>query len=182
MDDDDDTPPAPPRPSQIPSWVTLGFVLGALFVLALPRRGQVAPSAAPAPGAAPVAAPAPAKPAAPPEAPRIATIEAVFEDWGRYAVWSNDLTEVALWNAGTKDYTDYFEVARVGDGLYFRTLTSLSRPILMHGVPDGSPLQYTETAKQRREWLNDVQRENTKAFAEGIQKTFGPPAEEPQKK
>ena len=52
MDDEAPAEPLPKKPSQVPSWVTLGFVLGALFVLALPRR---APEPAPrAPADAPV--------------------------------------------------------------------------------------------------------------------------------
>jgi len=138
-------PPNPAKPSQIPSWVMLGFVLGAAFVLALPgRRGPPAREAAP--------------PASPPAvkyvvAPHLTTVEAVFAEWGKYAVWDNDVTEVALWNADSKDFTDFYEVVRLGDSTYFRSIPHLTRPVLTHGVIAGSPLEFTETDAQREEWL-----------------------------
>ena len=36
MDEEDPKPPSPSQLSKIPSWISLGFVLGALFVWALP--------------------------------------------------------------------------------------------------------------------------------------------------
>jgi hypothetical protein len=167
---DDDSPP-PAKPTQVPSWLTLGFALGALFVLALPKRAAVEPQTRPA-------AEAPAKPAPPRP---ISTIEAVFADWGRYALWSDDTTEVALWNADTKGYSDYYEVLRFGDNFYFRTLPRLTRPILDHGVPDGAPLEYTCTVRQREEWLREVGAENMRALSEGVRQSLAPPTPLPQK-
>jgi hypothetical protein len=162
MDEDEPSKPAPEKPSQVPSWVTLGFVLGALFVVALPRRAGVEPGPRPE-----ASEPAP-KPAPPREAPRLTTIEAVFAAWGRYAVWSNGTTEVALWNSDTRSFSDCYEVAKVGDAYYFRSITSLTRPILTHGVDSDSPLQYTETARQREEWLGEVGKEKWKAIGESL--------------
>jgi hypothetical protein len=142
MDEEEPTPP-PSKPSQIPSWVTLGFVLGAGFVLALPRRAT-----------APLPVPAEPRPVVKYVAmPRMTTIEAVFAEWGKYAVWDNDITEVGLWNADTKEYSDLFEVLRVGDATYFRSIPRFTRLPLIHGVKPGSPLQFTETEAQRQEWL-----------------------------
>ncbi len=139
MDESSDQPPA--RVSTTPSWVMLGFVLGALFVWALPRAAG--PSAdAPRPPRTVVL-----------ERPKASDIEAVFTDWGRFAVWDHDLTEVALWDVEKKAYTIFYEIYRNGDALYFRSIPHLTRPLLTHGVPHGSPLQYTETEEQRREWL-----------------------------
>src|SRR5271157_2718757 len=109
MDEETETPsePAKAKPSQVPSWVTLGFVLGALFVMALPKRE--AEEARPRPPVGEAAAAKPAKPAA---APRITTIEAVFSDWDRYAVWSGTTTEVALWSTDTMSYSDCYEVLK----------------------------------------------------------------------
>ncbi|HEX3728489.1 MAG TPA: hypothetical protein VHV47_01705 [Opitutaceae bacterium] len=140
----DETPSiAAAKPTQTPSWVMLGFVLGALFVLALPRHG--------APGRPP--APAPAPPPLPP--PSLTTIEDVFATWGKYAVWDNDTTEVAMWDSGRKAYADCFEVLRVADVFYFRSIPNLTRPLLEHGLPDNPnpPLEFTETQAQREEWL-----------------------------
>ncbi len=150
MDEDEPPPPPPSRPSQIPSWVMLGFILGAGFVLALPRR-----EARPDPQAAarPVAATQVLRIAAAP--PRVTTVEAVFATWGRYAVWDNDLTEIGVWNPAAGQFTDFFEVLRFADGYYFRSIPLLTRPVLTHGIPSGSPLEFTETEAQRREWLKE---------------------------
>ena len=168
MEDETPSEPAPRKPSQVPSWVTLGFVLGALFVLALPRR-----AAEPVPR--PAAAEGAPKSARPPEAPRLTTIEAVFAAWDKYAVWSDGTTEVALWNPDTKSFSDCYEVARVGEAAYFRSITSLTRPILTHGVVEESPLQFTETARQRQEWLGEVGSEKWKAIGEGMRRSLAPP-------
>jgi hypothetical protein len=155
MDDTDDEPPrksyplAPSKMSKTPSWVMLGFVLGAAFVAALPPLGERKITATLEPGPRP----APAAPAAPREAQPLATIEAVFAAWGEHAVWWDDVTEVALWNSATKEFSDYYEVRRFGRTNYFRSIPTLTRRLLTHGkvYPD-SPLQFTETEEQYQEW------------------------------
>src|SRR4051812_35386751 len=105
MDDYEDSPaPAPAKLSKTPSWVMLGFVLGAVFVWALPRPAKTVS-----------AAPEKAQIAAAPRTPaqvRLTTIEALFSEWGRFAVWENDLTEVAMWNIEVSQFADIFEVFR----------------------------------------------------------------------
>lgn len=168
---DDEAPEAPkPKPSQVPSWITLGFVLGALVVMALPRRGAPEAPARPA-QAEPAATPVPR-----PSAPRLTTIEAVFAAWDKYAVWSNGTTEVALWNPETKAFSDCYEVARVGENTYFRSISGLTRPLLTHGVVADSPLQFTETEGQRLEWLREVDKENFKAISSAAREAFPVPA------
>jgi hypothetical protein len=158
----DEEAPAPhAKPSQIPSWVTLGFVLGALFVLAWPRRSADVADARPVADAAPPKAPA----AAP--APRMATIDAVFQAWGGGAVWSDGTTEVALWSPETKSYSECYEVVKFDGEYYYRPIPALTRPILTHGILENSPLEFTETELQRQEWLGEVRKENWKAFTEG---------------
>lgn len=171
---DDETPETKTRekPSQVPSWVTLGFVLGALFVVALPKRAPEAPPAAPA------VEEAPAKPAA---APQISTIEAVFTAWDRYAVWSDDTTEVALWDSGTKSFSDCYEVLKTPNGYYFKSIPELSRPVLSHGVAENSPLQFTETERQRQEWLDAVHKENMRALSAGAADALAPSQAPPAK-
>jgi hypothetical protein len=168
MDEDTPTKPAREKPSQVPSWVTLGFALGALFVLALPRRAPVAPPPAP------VIEVAPPGPAKPPEAPQVTTIEAVFSAWDQYAVWTNDTTEVALWDSGTKSFSDFYEVLRTANGYYFRSIPGFTREILTHGVADNSPLQFTETERQRQEWLDAIHKENWKALSAGAINALAP--------
>lgn len=165
--------PAQAKPSKVPSWVAVGFIAGALFVAALPKGA--APEAGPRPDAI---APAPR----PASAPKIATIEAVFAAWGKYAVWSDDTTEVALWSTETMSYSDCYEVLRTGEAYYFRSIPALTRPVLTHGVVEDSPLKFTETDRQREEWLAEVDRENLKALSEAAHQAFGPAAPETQKK
>jgi hypothetical protein len=167
MDEDPQSKPLPEKPSQVPSWITLGFVIGALFVLALPKR-------APVPPPPPVIEEAPPLAGRPDEPPRLTTIEAVFASWDKYAVWSNDTTEVALWDSSSKSFSDCYEVIRSGTDYYFRSIPSLTRPVLTHGVAENSPLQFTETLRQRDEWLDAVQRENWKALAEGARDALAP--------
>jgi hypothetical protein len=125
----------------------LGFLLGVLFVTAWPGRKP-----APPPVAAPVAAEARPKPA--PAAPGSFTaIEAVFAEWDGYAIWDNDLTEVALWNSKTKDFSDCYEVLRSGSSYYFRSIPRLTRPVVTHGIKVNCPLEFTETEEQRQERL-----------------------------
>ena len=80
-------------------------------------------------------------------------IEAVFEAYGQPAVWDNDLTEVALWNSETKSFSEFYEIRRTRDALYYRSIPRLTRRVIRHGklLPD-SPLQFTETEEQYREW------------------------------
>jgi hypothetical protein len=142
-------PISPSKLSKTPSWIMLGFVLGALFVLALPPLGNK--TVAPPPSTISVER---AKPAAPAEPPQLTTIEAVFEVWKDYAVWSDDTTEVVAWNAEKKAFSDIYEVRRLGGAYYFRTLPRLTRRIVTHGKPPPTecPLQFTETEEQYREW------------------------------
>lgn len=172
--DPDDVPPPPPpaRLSMIPSWVMLGFILGAAVVWTFEHK--------PAPTSKPVIAAAKkpaAGPAAPPivlSPPRLTAIEAIFEEWGQYAVWDDDTTEVALWNGEAKGFTDYFEVTRVNGHFYFRSISRLTRPLLTRGIKENSPLQFTETIAQREEWARQVREENVRAFTEAARETFNP--------
>lgn len=157
MDESEEVhPPAAAKLSKTPSWVMLGFLLGVLFVLFLPRQ-------APPPALGPATAPTPAS-RPPPTVERALFFEGVFAEWSKYAVWENDLTEVGFWNADTKSFSDRFEVLRSGDRVYFRSIANFTRPVLTHGVPDNSPLQFTETQALRDEWLKENSAENVRKF------------------
>ena len=141
-------PPSVSRLSKTPSWVTLGFVLGALFVWALPHvENNLAPP--PATLATTVRL----------ERPQLTEIEAVFAEWGHFAVWENDVTEVALWDVDKRSYAICYEVLRSGENFYFRSIPRLTRPVLTHGLHETMPLQFTETEAMRREWLERGQYE-----------------------
>ena len=161
MDEDPPAPEAKSKPSQIPSWVTLGFALGALFVMALPRRGPEAPE---------VAAPTPVLKAVAPS--RVSTIEAVFADWGRFAQWNGSTTQVGMWNPETKSYSDFFEVLRMGDALYFRSIPALSAPVAKVEVPPECPLEFAEPS--RSDAAQAEERRDIGAISKGIRDSFGP--------
>jgi hypothetical protein len=152
----DEEEPKPERPypistakmSKTPSWIMLGFLLGAAFVAFLPPLRKPAPRE-------PVMLKAiePARTTERREPPQLTTIEAVFAEWGRHAVWDDDVTEVALWNLKDKAYSDFYEVRRVGDAFYFRTIPQLTRRVVARGKPiPESPLLFTETEEHYREW------------------------------
>lgn len=152
------SPPPPAKPSKTPSWIMLGFVIGVGFMLALPRRENqpaAPPALRPVPGPATVERPT---------IDRAEYFEAVFAELGQPAVWENDLTEVAFWNAEKKAFADRYEVLRMGDRFFFRSILHFTRPLLTHGVPDNSPLQYTEPQARRDEWLRENSAENLRAF------------------
>jgi len=147
---DDDTPtesrPRPPaRMSMTPSWVMLGFVLGAFFVWALPEPEKIPPSPQPAPEQR-----APEQMLLAARLPRLTDVEAVFAQWDRYAIWDDDVTEVAYWNEETRSFSNFFEVLRVGDRLFFRSIPKLTRPLIKRGVEAHSPLLFTGVAEVSR--------------------------------
>lgn len=158
-------PPSADKPSQTPSWAMVGFVLGALFVLALPHREPELPAAPVMPARALAEPPARRAPIAP---PRVSTIEAVFDTYGHYAVWDHDMTEVALWNSESESYADCFEVLRTPEGFFFRSIPQLTRPVLTHGVKADFPLRFTETADQRAEWLGEKNEEDWRVLQDSI--------------
>ncbi len=141
-------PVAAAKLSKTPSWIMLGFLLGAAFVVALPPLRKT-PPAVPAPAAV-----ADAEPPPPRVPPQLTTIEAVFAAEEQYALWTDDLTEVALWSSRDNTFSDFYEVRRIGPARYFRTISTLTRRIIQHGKPrPESPLQFTQSEEQYREWL-----------------------------
>jgi hypothetical protein len=154
-------PPSVSKLSKTPSWIMLGFVLGALTVLTFPHQEPEPP---------PPSRIEPTKRAVQPTPPTVERglfFEGVFEEWSKYAVWENDMTEVAFWNAETGAFSDRFEVYRTGDRNYFRSITRFTRPVLTHGVPENSPLQFTETQAARDEWLRESTAEQVRTFLDG---------------
>lgn len=146
MDDvETERPPSPARLSKTPSWIMLGFVLGAVAMWSWRLESDRVHRAMPVP----VPEPPPVKL----ERPQQSEIEAVFSDWGRFAVWHHDITEVGLWDREKREFAIFYEVLRNGDAYYFRSIPKLTRPVLTHGVNPQSPLQFTETEEARREWM-----------------------------
>lgn len=137
------------RPSRALSWALTGFLLGAACVYAY-LRPRPSP-AVPPPAAGVTVLPASA-PVAPPRV--LATVEAVFAEWGDRASWTGNVTEIALWNSAAAAFAEYYEVRRVGGQLYFRSIPALTRRVIRRGKEDPScPLVFTETEAEYREWL-----------------------------
>jgi hypothetical protein len=79
--------------------------------------------------------------------PRLTEVEAVFAQWDRYAIWENDVTEIAYWSGETRSFSNFFEVLRSGDRLFFRSIPKLTRPVVKRGVEARSPLLFTGVAE-----------------------------------
>jgi hypothetical protein len=145
MDEFDEPNPATSaKPSKTPSWIMLGFMAGALFVWAL-QHGKDTP--APASKPAPVV-PATVAPVSLP--PRLSDVEAVFEEWKRYAVWANDTTYVCWSDPATGHYRDCFEVVRRGEALFFRSVPRPRNLRAIDGVPATSPLEFLNPVPEVR--------------------------------
>ena len=149
MDETEDAPVVPrSRLSKTPSWITLGFLLGALFVWTLPREEKSTAAAV--------------SPEVPPqvvqlERPKLTEVEAVFAEWERYAVWKNHVTQIAMWDTEKRSFSLFYEVLRQNGEYYFRSIPELTRPLLTRGVPAEAPLQFAETEESRRAWIEHGQ-------------------------
>ena len=170
MEEDPEVPPksyplSPAKMSKTPSWIMLGFLLGALTVIALPPLRK-SPPAAPVPLPdlrSPEQAGKRTEPAPPPQ---LTTIEAVFAEWGKHASWTDSTTEVAMWNSHRESYSDYYEVLRIGNYYYFRSIPTLTRRIIERGKPmPESPLLFTETEAEYQEWRQHGRKERTRDVA-----------------
>ena len=102
---------------------------------------------------------------------RVSTIEAVFSDWGKFALWSGAVTEVGLWNPETRSYSDFFEVVKVGDSLYFRSIPSLTRPVAKTEAPTECPLEFAEAGRAE---TFSMDKRDVGALTRSFQETFGP--------
>jgi hypothetical protein len=143
---DADTKTPREKLSKTPSWIMVGFIIGAMFAYGVQRevdrRSQSNPPETPPP--APVKVEPPKSAAALKDRASLSAIENVFTQYESQAVWRNDISEFALWNAETNKFTECFEVMRSGEYYYFRTIPHLTRPVIRHIVDPDSPLRFTE--------------------------------------
>jgi hypothetical protein len=157
----DDATAQPPKPtlSKVPSWIMVGFVLGAMFGMGVQHRLAEREAAAAAKHALPARAePLPTPPAPVASAPAHAAlveIENVFSRYEQHAVWRHDITEVALWRPDTNKYSEFFEVLRSGDRYYFRTIPHLTRPVVKPNVTPDLPLRFTEPEDEQLQRLRE---------------------------
>ena len=139
----------------MPYVLTAGFLLGIgfgwLFFRPSPHTATE-PAAVVATEAKPATKPvASARPAA----GSLVEVERFFLHWGGYAVWENDVTEIALWNEASQRYDRFYEIVRTGGQFYFRTLSRLRRPLRDHGARCHSPIWFTETQAMRDEFYRN---------------------------
>ena len=141
------------KPSQIPSWVMVGFVLGVLTMWGF-QSGDDAETVAN--NEPPTAVGETSLPDAPSDnplkregKPSIEVVQELFDDLREWAFWTDDRTEIAVWNATTGGFTDHFEIVRGDDTDYFRAIPRFSRLPLEGYGPEHSPILFTETAEQR---------------------------------
>lgn len=138
-----------PRRSLAPLWLTLGFAAGLAFGWAAFRNEAPHPAATPvAPKASSAATPERVE--IPVNAGTLRAVEQTFARWGGYAVWENDVTEIAAWDARRKRHSDFYEVRRHEGRFYFRSLAALKRPLVDHGVSATMPIAFTEP-----QWMRD---------------------------
>jgi len=140
------TKPSREKLSTTPSWIMVGFIIGAMFAYGVQREvarhNQLTPPPPPAP--APVKVEPQKSAAAIKDRASLTAIENIFTQYESQAVWRNDITEVALWNAETNKFSEFFEVMRSGEYYYYRTLPHLTRPVIRHNVNPDLPLRFTE--------------------------------------
>jgi hypothetical protein len=137
-------PPSAAKMSKVPSWISVGFVLGALVgwtvrepkpVSSEPARVIEVVKLEPRPN-------------------KIATVEAIFEQWRHLAAWrDDDTTEIAIWNPDTNAFSEYYEVRRIGDAFYFRTIPRLTRKLVNYSaeLPSSAPIKFAGVENAPRE-------------------------------
>ncbi len=140
------------KPSQVPSWLMVGFVLGVLTMW-LVRSGTSEPAEVivvpPAPPTVEEIAAELKSSVAPAERASLALVEALFDQYRGWVFWNEDKTQVALWNSNTLDFSDHFEVIRTMEGDYFRSISGFTRLAIPGYGPENSPILFTETAEQK---------------------------------
>ena len=145
------------KPSQIPSWVMVGFIIGVLTMWAFQSHDPEDDDAvvetvetAPEPTAEESEVPAGgSNPMAREDQPSIELVASLFDQLREYAFWSNGRTEIGVWNGRSMAFSDRFEVVEVNGATFFRPIEIFSRLPLEGYGPDSSPILFTETAEQR---------------------------------
>jgi hypothetical protein len=160
-----DAAPKPRDLSKTPSWIMVGFLLGVAALLgfqAQMRRWERRAAAENPPPPLVVPSP-PAPPSALLEAvrrgPPLAEVEAAFRAWEKHAQWTPELTtEVALWSEQVGRFAHAFEVVRVGDEVFFRSIDGLTRDTVSDGLAEGSPIVFTENPDRRVRRIEEARR------------------------
>jgi hypothetical protein len=140
----------------VPGWITLGFLSGLVFAYVFMKTGPVpdlVKSVPDQPSRAPVTGTGSRQiPNLPLDASTLGEVEVLFQAWGGYAVWKNNITQFALWNKDTDAHSDFYEVRRANRIYYFRTLPEKDWPLIDHGEMVRCPLWFAETPEMREEF------------------------------
>jgi len=145
--------------SSVPGWITLGFLGGLVFAFVFTRTGP-APDLIKTPPAQTSPAPVVGTglkqiPNLPRDASTLGEVEVLFQAWGGYAIWKNNVTQFALWNKETDAHTDFYEVRRANRIYYFRTLPGKDWPLIDHGEMVRCPLWFAETPETRDKFYRE---------------------------
>jgi hypothetical protein len=154
--------------SRVPSWITLGFLLGGVAVYTLvPRaerfwqekRTQSEASAAVAHGL-PTGTPVPTAtppPKPPPSGATLEEVDAIFTLYRTDAVWDRDRTEIAIWNRYQERFADTYEVYRDENGkTWYRPIPALTRPVIQYEGEEGRPIRFTESQWSRDRRMEQI--------------------------
>ena len=142
--------------SKAPLWLTLGFAAGLGFGWLVFEKQSTGASATP-----PVVKPRPTKPAPlfipdpPRDAARLGELEELFQSWGGYSIWKNNVTQFAVWNGSTGGHSDFYEVRRSNRKFYFRTLPKADWPLIDHGERVRCALWFAETPEMREKFYRE---------------------------
>ncbi len=142
--------------SKAPLWLTLGFVVGLGFGwLAFENHSTSESTASSAVKADPVRPARPFIPDPPRAAVQLGELEELFQAWGGYSIWENNVTQLAVWNGSTSRHSDFYEVRRSSRKFYFRTLPKAEWPLIDHGEMVRCPLWFAETPEMRKKFYRE---------------------------
>jgi len=139
--------------SHVPSWLMIGFLVGVITMWVFRREPE--PPASPADATPTTLATeaevdvAEVEPAEITGRMSLDMVSAIFSAYRDWVWWSDDMTQIAVWNSDTMGFTDRYEVIRTLEADYFRPIARFTRLPLPGYGPDNSPLLFTETAEQR---------------------------------
>ena len=140
------------KSSNVPVWLTLGFVGGCIFGWLIFHE----PAKTPSPSTATALTETIVVPDnAPKDIATLGATEQYFQRWGGYAVWENHVTQFAVWNGRKQRHSDFYEVRRADGKFYFRTLAQLSWVPIDHGPKSRAPIWFAETVAMRAKFYQE---------------------------
>ena len=147
------------KSSNIPLWLTAGFVAGLGFAWLVlnqttaPAGATAAEAARAQQSATPVTLPL--IPAWPRDQAQLGQVEEFFMSWGGYCIWKNNVSQFVLWNGETGRQSDFYEVRRSNRTYYFRTLAKPDWPLIDHGALVRSPMGFAEPPEARKKFYDE---------------------------